>query len=67
MLIEMDGPVPEAEFPEGITLRTYNPETDAEAVYRAQTDSFRDHFGFVEEPFEEGLETVQAFLGTGRF
>ena len=35
MLIEMDAPVPEAEFPEGIALRTYNPATDAEAVYRA--------------------------------
>ena len=56
MLIEMDAPVPEAEFPEGITLRTYNPETDAEAVYRAEQDAFRDHFGFVEEPSEEGLK-----------
>jgi mycothiol synthase len=56
MVIEMDAPVPEAEFPEGITLRTYNPETDAEAVYRAENNAFRDHFGFVEEPFEEGLK-----------
>jgi len=61
MLIEMDALVPEAEFPEGIILRTYNPETDAEAVYRAQTDSFRDHFGFVEEPFEEGLKRFRHF------
>jgi mycothiol synthase len=56
MLIEMDAPVPEPEFPEGITLRTYHPETDAEAVYRAEQDAFRDHFGYVEQPFEEGLE-----------
>jgi len=56
MLIEMDAPVPEAEFPEGITLRTYNPATDAEAVYRAEQDAFRDHFGYVERPFEEGLK-----------
>jgi mycothiol synthase len=56
MVIEMDAPVPEAEFPEGIILRTYNPETDAEAVYRAEQDAFRDHFGFVEEPFQEGLK-----------
>ena len=67
MLIEMDGPVPEAEFPNGITLRTYNPETDAEAVYRAQTDSFRDHFGFVEEPFEEGLKRFKHFWGQAGF
>ena len=56
MLIEMDAPVPEPEFPEGIILRTYNPETDAEAVYRAEKDAFRDHFGFVEKPFEEGFQ-----------
>jgi mycothiol synthase len=61
MLIEMDAPVPEPEFPAGITLRTYNPETDAEAVYRAEVDSFRDHFGYVEESFEEGLKRWRYF------
>ncbi len=61
MLIEMDGPAPKAVFPEGITLRTYNLQTDAEVVYRAQTDSFRDHFGFVDQPFEEGLKRFKHF------
>jgi len=56
MLIEMDAPAPEPQFPANITIRTYNPETDSEAVYRADTDAFRDHFGFVEQPFEEGLK-----------
>ena len=61
MLIEMEAPVPEPEFPEGITLRTFNPETDAEAVYRADTDAFRDHFGFVEVPFEVGFARFKHF------
>ena len=61
MLIELDAPVPDPEFPEGITLRTYVPGTDAEAVYRARTDSFRDHFGFLEEPFEDGLKRFKHF------
>ncbi|HKI55142.1 MAG TPA: GNAT family N-acetyltransferase [Anaerolineales bacterium] len=56
MKIEMDAPVPEPEWPEGITLKPYNPETDAEAVYRADTEAFRDHFGFIEQPFEEGFK-----------
>ena len=56
MLIQMDAPVPDPNFPAGITLRTFNPETDVEAVYRARTDAFRDHFGFAEPPFEEGLQ-----------
>ncbi len=61
MLIEMDAPVPEAVFPDGITLRTYNSEKDAEAIYLAMEDSFRDHFGFVEEPMEEGLKRFKHF------
>jgi mycothiol synthase len=61
MLINMDAPVPEPEFPKGIILRTFNPETDAEAVYRADNDAFRDHFGFVEMPFEEGFQRFKHF------
>jgi len=62
MRINMDAPVPEPVWPEGITLRTYNPETDAEAIYRADTDAFRDHFGFVEPPFEEGFKRFKHFM-----
>jgi mycothiol synthase len=61
MLIEMDAPVPDPEFPEGITLRTYNPDTDLEAIYQADQDAFRDHFGFVEESYEEGLQRFKHF------
>jgi len=62
MLIEMDTPVPEPLWSEGITLRIFDPETDAEAVYRAEDDSFRDHFGYVEQPFEEGFKRFQHFV-----
>lgn len=65
MLIEMDEAPPIPDWPEGLTIRTYNPETDAEAVYRADTDAFRDHFGFVEEPFEEGFERFKHFMTGG--
>ena len=56
MLIEMDAPVPEPALPKGITLRTYDPGSDAQAVYMAENEAFRDHFGHVERPFEEGFE-----------
>ena len=62
MLIEMDVPGPEPEFPDGITLRTFHPEMDAKAVYRADIDAFRDHFGFVEQPFEEGFQRFKHFM-----
>lgn len=61
MLIEMDAAVPAAEFPQGITVRTYNAQMDAAAAYQAEIDSFRDHFGFVEEPFEAGLKRFRHF------
>lgn len=61
MLIEMDAPVPDAVFPEGITLRTYETEADAELMYHAVQNSFRDHFGHVEEPLEEGLKRFRHF------
>ena len=62
MLINMDSPVPEPVWPEGITLRTFSPEIDAEAVYRAEDDSFRDHFGYVEQPFAEGFQRFRHFV-----
>jgi ribosomal protein S18 acetylase RimI-like enzyme len=57
----MDGPVPDPIFPEGITLRTYETDADAELMYLAVQGSFRDHFGFVEEPVEEGLKRFKHF------
>jgi mycothiol synthase len=62
MLIDMEAPVPEPEFPAGIVIRTFNPEADAEAVYLADTDAFRDHFGFIEPPFEEGFKRFKHFM-----
>ena len=41
--------------PEGIHIRPFDPATETEEVYRCFIDSFRDHFGFVEQPFEHGF------------
>ena len=54
MVIDLDHPLEQPAWPEGIQLRIYNHAKDGEAVYRADYDAFRDHFGFVEEAFEEG-------------
>ena len=58
----MDTPPPAPVWPEGISLRTYDPETDLEAVYRVDVEAFRDHFGFIEAPFEEGLRRFKHFM-----
>ena len=66
MRIDMDTPPIAPEWPAGITLRIYNPETDLEAVYRTDDESFRDHFGHVDTPFEEGLKRFKHFMKIGR-
>lgn len=55
MKIEMETPPPEPQWPTGITIRTMRPGLDEEVLYRAKTDAFRDHWGYVETPFAEGL------------
>lgn len=62
MRINMDTPPIEPEWTTGITLRTCDPETDLEAVYRAVNDSFRDHYGHIDMPFEEGLKRFKHFM-----
>ena len=62
MRINMDALPPAPVWPEGITLKIYDPETDLEAVYRADMEAFRDHFGYVEAPFEQGLERFKHFM-----
>jgi len=62
MRINMDAPPTVPEWPAGIILRAYDPETDIEAVYRADVESFRDHFGHVETPFEQGLKRFKHFM-----
>jgi len=62
MMIDLEEAPPAPTWPEGLSLRTYNPESDAEAVFRADQDIFRDHFGFVEEPFEEGFARFEHMM-----
>jgi GNAT superfamily N-acetyltransferase len=57
MEITFDGPPQVSPAPAGIVIRPYDPATEFDAVIRTLLDSFRDHFGFVERPFEEEVES----------
>lgn len=59
MVIEMDAPPVEPAWPDHITVRTMQPGDEADVV-RVFRESFRDHWGFVESPFEEDLERWRA-------
>jgi mycothiol synthase len=52
MEIELDRQPPEPEWPEGISVRRRSPG-DERAFYEVENEAFRDHYGHVEEPFEE--------------
>jgi mycothiol synthase len=55
MVIELDQQPPNPEWPEGISLQSYRHREDAEQVYRAEEEAFRDHWGHVDESFESGF------------
>jgi mycothiol synthase len=52
MRIEFDGELPAPEWPEGLSVRTFAPDQDDEAVYQAQNDAFADHFEHTHWPYE---------------
>lgn len=45
MQLELGGPPPRPEVPEGIVIRTFNPERDAAATYAALAEAFADQWG----------------------
>ncbi|MBC7877963.1 MAG: GNAT family N-acetyltransferase [Anaerolineales bacterium] len=62
MQIDMETAPPTPIWSKGITLKIADPEKDMQDVYKAVRESFRDHFGHVEEPFEEGFARFTHFM-----
>jgi mycothiol synthase len=67
MEIEMSALPPAPVWPDGLTLRTMIPGQDERAVVQAVRDSFRDHWGFVERPFEDDLKMWTHFMQDEKF
>lgn len=67
MRIDMNEAPPAPVWPEGITLRPFDPDRDLEAVAWADREAFRDHWGFVERPFEQDLQMFRHWMGEPRF
>lgn len=62
MVIELDESPPAPTIPNGLTIRAYDPDQDDLAdICRAQVDAFKDHWGHVETPFEEGFARWKHF------
>lgn len=54
MLIDLDAELPQPNWPDGISLADYDHEKHGEAVYLADYEAFKDHYGFIQESFEVG-------------
>ena len=65
MQIEMGQPPQEPHWPEGIVLKSYDPDRDLEAVYRANDRAFQDHFGYIKQPFEKGFKRFKHYMTSG--
>ncbi|MBC7813805.1 MAG: GNAT family N-acetyltransferase, partial [Burkholderiales bacterium] len=50
--VDLDSATMPPLLPDGFALRAFEPERDARAVYEADRESFRDHWGYVEWPFD---------------
>ncbi len=55
MELKLDKEPAVIELPQGIALKPFDVEKDAAAVYRAHDEAFSDHFGHLDQPFEEGF------------
>ena len=64
MQIHMDTPPPSPCPPGGITIRSMQPGEER-AVIMTVVDAFRDHYGSVEEPFEQRVRRWEQNLMTG--
>jgi mycothiol synthase len=64
MKIEMAAPPPAPCPPDGILIRAMQPGEER-AVIRASAEAFRDHYGNVEEPFEQRVQRWKENFMTG--
>jgi mycothiol synthase len=55
----INGNLPPVEVPEGVRLRTFDPERDAEEVWRVDNTAFRDHWGHSEGNLDEFLHWIK--------
>jgi len=62
MAIELDSPPPVAQWPDGLQIRTMKGVEEARDVVWAFEDAFKDHWGYVEQPFEKEFENWLHFI-----
>jgi len=62
MTFGKDRPTP--VWPEGISIRCFDPDVDLEATFLANRDAFKDHWEYTDSSEEEGLKHFQHRIST---
>ncbi len=55
MRIDLSSSTPVAVWPEGVSLRTVDVDNDLHALVALYLETWRDHWGFIERPFDQAL------------
>ncbi|MDX1413432.1 MAG: GNAT family N-acetyltransferase [Candidatus Promineifilaceae bacterium] len=64
MVIELDQRPPSPQLPPGIRMSTLEKLGDLRAIYRAFNDSFKDHWGYVEQPEDKMISEWEHWTST---
>ena len=62
MQIDLTEAPPAPVWPEGISLRPFVPGHDDAAVAWVDREAFRDHWGFIERPFEADVKMLRHWM-----
>ncbi len=63
MEINLEGEIPAAPLPAGVTIRGIEPREDEyRRLFRTAQNAFRDHYGFVDRPFEQYYEMQMHYV-----
>ncbi len=62
MAIELDHMTPLPVIPPGITIRTLSGKDDLRDIVFAVRDAFKDHWGYVHQPFEQEYKRWRHFI-----
>jgi mycothiol synthase len=62
MVINLNGYPPEPVLPDGITIRPMVVGQDERAIVQADRESFQDHWGHIERPFEDEFARWMHFM-----
>lgn len=66
MRINMAEPPPAPTWPAGVVVKPVTPEFDSARIYLAYKEMFKDHWGPLEPPFEEGFPIWEHSMITGK-